>query len=204
MLDKYAKMNKQNKPWEGENMFSSFEKDKEIFSASASMETGDGLATSAIISGILATRKNKDEVKTPKKYKRQLALAEKFEAMTSEERQAYLERLEKKIAKQSKIADYFDNSHKEASDEGKEVVMDALKTGANLGVCTAVLGMCDASTQSMLSASMLYGVGGAMVGIYSQLAENEIKDYISHKKLNKLVEEWTACSIAENTSEMEM
>ncbi len=185
-------------------MFSSFEKDKEIFNASTSMETGDGLTTSAIISGILASRKGKDEIKTPKKYKRQLKLTERFEAMSSEERQAYLEKLEKEISKQSKLVEHFDNTHKEGTEEGEQVMIDALKTGANLGVCGAILGMNSTSSRSMLATSMLFGASTAMLGIYSQLAENEIKDYISHKKLNKLVEEWTACSIVENTSDMEM
>lgn len=185
-------------------MFSSFEKDKEIFSASSSMETGDGLTTSAVVSGILASRKDKDKVKTPKKHKKQLALTEKFEAMTSEERQEYLSKLEKEIKKCKDTIEFFDNSHKEASDESIEVVVDALKTGAEIGACTAVLGMSTAPSENALGASMLFGLGGAMTGIYSQLAGNEVKDYVSRKKLDRLTEEWVACSMVENASEMEM
>lgn len=185
-------------------MFSSYEKDKEIFSASATMETGDGLNTSAVVSGILASRKDKDQVKTPKKYKEQLALTEKFEAMSSEERRSYLDELEKKIKKCKETIEFFDNSHKEASDESKDVVVDALKTGAEVGVCSAVLGMSTAPSEEALGASMLFGLGGAMAGIYSQLAGNEIKDYVSRKKLDKLMEEWVACSMVENSYEMEM
>ena len=188
-------------------MFSNFEKDKEIFTATANvceaMENDDGTKISALISGILASRKNKDDVNNTKKYRKQLTLAEKFEAMTSEERQAYLDGLEKQMRKYTKTIDFFDNSHKEASDESKAVVVDALKTGAEVGICSAVLGMTTAPSEETLGASMLFGLGGAMIGIYSQLAGNEIKDYVSRKKLDRLTEEWVACSIAENTSEME-
>lgn len=179
-------------------MFTNYEKDKEIFSAHSSMETGDGLTTSAVISGILASRKDKTRVLTPKKYKKQLALTEKFEAMSSEERQEYLNKLEKEIKKCKDTIEFFDNSHEEASDEGKQVVVNALKTGAEMGVCSAVLGMTTVPSEKALGASALFGMGGTVAGIYSQLAGNEVKSYVSHKKLDKLMEEWVACNMVEN------
>lgn len=206
-LDRCAKLLKQNKPWEGNNMFSNFEKDKEIFTATANvceaMENDDGTKTSALISGILTSRKNKDGVNNTKKYRKQLALAEKFEAMTSEERQAYLENLEKEIARRSKLADYFDKSFKSDSMEDANLALDSLKTGATLGVCGAILGMSAVAPNEELIGALIGGASGTVIGMYAHLAEQSTRERLNQRKLDRLTEEWVACSIAENTSEME-
>lgn len=185
-------------------MFNNFEKDKEIFSASSSMETGDGLTTSALISGILASRKKKDEAKTPKKFRKQLALTEKFEAMTSEERQAYLENLEKEIARRSKLADYFDKSFKSDSMEDANLALDSLKTGATLGVCGAILGMSAVAPNEELIGALIGGASGTVIGMYAHLAEQSTRERLNQRKLDRLTKEWVACSMVENLNDNEM
>lgn len=182
-----------------------YEVDKEIFNAKANtmeaLEGDDGTKTSAIISGILASKK---QVSTPKKYKKQLELTEKFEAMSSEERQVYLDALEKEIRCCAKNVDFFEKSSKEDTSEYTKVITGALKTGANIGVCGAILGMSAVAPNEEVFGAVIGGASATMLGIHAHLVEHSIKDFLYHKKLNRLTDEWVACSMAENLSEKEM
>ncbi len=103
------------------------------------------------------------EIKTPKKYKRQLELTERFENMSSEQRQKAMNAMEARI--------------KELNANEKDPA----------GCCNASCG-CLGSILSHLKGS----------------TATKIKKNLNEKELNKLMEEWVACSMVENLDKDEM
>lgn len=103
------------------------------------------------------------EIKTPKKYKRQLALTERFENMSSEQRQKAMNAMEERIKE-------LKSNEKDPS-----------------SCCNASCGC----------------LGGILNHLNGKTA-TKIKKNLNEKELDKLMEEWVACTMVENSSEMEM
>lgn len=138
-------------------------------------------------------------IPTPKKYQKSLKLIEKFEAMTSEERQAYLNNLEAQMKEIKAFSDYLDRKNKATPPDGEQALYNSLKNAGELGIAGAMLGMAYAPEDLMVESAF---VGGLTVGGLAPLCEyisDEIKTKEYEKKLDKLMEEWVACSMVENT-----
>lgn len=102
------------------------------------------------------------EIKTPKKYKRQLELTERFEAMSSEQRQKAMKAMEERIKE-------LNANEKDPSS------------------------CCNASCSCL----------GSILSHLNGKTATKIKKNLNEKELNRLMEEWVACSMVENSSEME-
>lgn len=141
------------------------------------------------------------EIPTPKKYKKSLKLIEKFEAMTSDERKAYLDILEKEIMKIKNYSDYLDKKNNTETPEGERHLFNSLKNAGEIGVRGALLSMTYAQDEAQMIESAIIG-GFATGGTYplGEYISDEIKTKVYAEKLDKLLEEWVACSYVENTA----
>lgn len=151
----------------------------------------------------MENKKYTDTIPTPKKYQKSIKLIEKFEAMTSDERQEYLDNLEVKIKKIKKFSDELDKKISLYNFEGKQELINTLKSAAELGTMATLLGMANAPIEEQLYVGLLAGLNTSEAYIFADCIGGQIKAERYAKKLDKLIEEWVACSYVENTSAQE-
>lgn len=144
---------------------------------------------------------NKVGISTPKKYQKYISLIEKFEEMTCEERQAYLDQLEKEIIKIKSFSDGFDEKYSQDFLTFLKNNAETLFRAAEAGTAGALLGM---SSNPNLGTA----IGGALAfgSAYTlgEFFEDTIQSEIYAKKLDKIMEEWVACSMVENSPQCEL
>lgn len=152
----------------------------------------------------MKNKKYNDTIPTPKKYQKSIKLTEKFEAMTSNERKAYLTKLETEIKKIKDFSDYLDKKNNTEPPTGENHLLNTLKNAGELSVKGALLSMAYAQNEEQMIESAIIG-GLAAGGAYplGEYISDEIKTKIYAERLDKLLEEWVACSIVENTSTQE-
>lgn len=151
----------------------------------------------------MENKKYTDTIPTPKKYQKSIKLIEKFEAMTSDERQEYLNNLEVKIKKIKKFSDELDKKISTYNFVSNEHLLNMIKTDVELGTMGALLGMANAPIEKQLSAGLIAGIEACGAYRVADCIGGQIKAERYAKELDKLIEEWVACSYVENTSAQE-
>lgn len=142
---------------------------------------------------------NEGRVPTPKKYQKSIRLIEKFEAMTSEERQAYLDKLEARMKEIKAFSDYLDRKNKATPPDGEKALFDSLKTAGAMGVAGAMLGMAYAPEDLMVESAIVGGVAMGGIVPFGQYVYDEIKTKAYEKELDTIMQEWVACSMVEKS-----
>lgn len=151
----------------------------------------------------MESKKYTDRIPTPKKYQKSIKLTEKFEAMTSDERKAYLNNLETEIKKIKKFSDELNKKISLFNFEGKQDLLKTLNSAAELGTMGTLLGIANAPIEEQLLVGFTAGLCTSEAYIFADCIEGQIKAERYAKKLDKLLEEWVACSIVENTANQE-
>lgn len=151
----------------------------------------------------MENKKYTDTIPTPKKYQKSIKLIEKFEAMTSDERKAYLDKLEARIKEIKAFSDYIDRKIYAPTSDDEKAFFDSLKTTGEIVISSAVLGMAYAPKNFMTESALASGLAMSGLLTASEPISDEVKLAKYTKELDKLLEEWVACSIVENTSAQE-